>query len=314
MWRPKWLSRTSGDSVPETGTQDVPEPDTGQDMEQDVPPWVTEFRRWGVPAAAVLVLVLCAPGERFLALLVGWNEWMSWGMAGLFTLYAGLAAVISTQFPKGARGKASSIVGAVVSLALAMGAQPVAHLFVTGYLSAEPRPPLWLIGTVSSIPPLILGHLLHFAAMQGRPARRPVPEGTSRKDKGQRDNVVPIRPAPAVPPPPGPVPPVSAARPAPAVPASRPVVSKVSVSVPSLVPSPSVPASVPAGVPHTSSGTGTPVRPSMGARALSLLRDGTPDYKVTETLNREYADNGTPPKPDTVRKSINRAKAKLSQP
>lgn len=181
MRNPFVSHRTSGDTVPGT---------------EDVPGWVTEFRRWGVPAAAILVLVLCAPGEQHLADLSGWGPTMSWGLSGLFTLYAGLAAVISTQLPKGGRGKTSSVWGAILSLALAMGAQPVSHMFVTGYLSADPRPPLWLVATVSSVPPLILGHLLHFAAM---------PAGTvSRKVQAERPlpkarTTAPVQPVPASP-------------------------------------------------------------------------------------------------------------------
>lgn len=155
------------------------------------PDWVTTFRLWGVPLSAVSVLVLCAPGEQHIAELSGWHGWISWGLAGLFTLYAGLASVISTQLPRGARGKASSIVGAVISLALAMAAQPVSHMFVTGYLSAEPRPPLWLVATVSSVPPFILGHLLHFAAM-------PTGQRTARKDKvSRKDKAAVPAPVPA---------------------------------------------------------------------------------------------------------------------
>ncbi len=281
MWRPFKRSKSPEDNAPVAVPAGVPV--------EDVPPWVTEFRRWGVPAAAVLVLVLCAPGERYLAHMVGWNAWMSWGMAGLFTLYAGLAAVISTQLPKGARGKISSIFGAVISLALAMGAQPVAHLFVTGYLQAEPRPPLWLIGSVSSIPPLILGHLLHFAAMQSRPVRRDVPVAASRPRKdtaGTVATVTPLRPRTA---------------PSRSVPAVSAETSPGTATV-SLTRTPSRPA--------LSAGTS---RPSMGARALSLLQDGTPEDKVKELLREEYvSEDGTPPKTNTVNKSVTRAQDKLS--
>lgn len=286
MWRPFKSRRASGEDVP-----------TPQDTETDIPRWVSEFRRWGVPVSAVLVLGLCAPGERYLADLVGWSSRMSWGLAGLFTLYAGLASVISTQLPKGARGKGSSIVGAALSLALAMGAQPVAHMFATGYLTAEPRPPLWLVITVSSVPPLVLGHLLHFAAMPPR-VRRTSPVAVSRPDTGQdvsgatvtvlRPRTAPQRPVPAVSPAPRPVPAVTAA-PRPATVSLSKTPSRPAVS------------------------TGQPSRPSMSARALSLLGDGTPQDKVAEILRTEYvSEDGTPPKTNTVRKSITRAQDKLS--
>lgn len=295
MWRPKWLSR--GRDTVSLPTGDIP----------DAPSWVTYFRLWGVPMAAVAVLVLCAPGEQHIAELSGWHGWISWGLAGLFTLYAGLAAVISTQLPKGARGKGSSIVGAVVSLALAMGAQPVSHMFVTGYLTAEPRPPLWLVATVSCIPPFILGHLLHFAAMPTGQRHRRVPvvtedvpeavpqsRGTS---SGHRATVTPIRPPAAVPAVQVTVPRVSAS------------VSPAAVPV-SLVKAPSRPALSPAAVPAVSPGTS---RPPMGTRALELLQGGTPEDEVKRTLRTEYASpDGTPPKTNTIRKSITRAQDKLS--
>lgn len=275
MWRP--LKRVSR---PGAG-QDIPAP------AGDVPEWVSQFRRWGVPLAAILVLVLCAPGEQHLADISGFSYRLSWGMAGLFTLYAGLASVISTQLPKGARGKTSSVWGAVLSLALAMGAQPVSHLFVTGYLTVEPKPPMWLVITVSSVPPLILGHLLHFAAMPSRP-RQDVPVAVSRprKDKGGTDATVTVL------------------RPRTGRPAVSPAVSPGTSATVSL--------SKPQPRPALSPSPGTS-KPSMGTRALSLLQDGLDEDTVADKLRSEYAaPDGTPPKANTVRKSITRAQDKLS--
>lgn len=284
MWRPRLLSR------PATRTESVPEPDNA-----GVPGWVTQFRRWGVPAAAILVLGLCAPGERYLADLVGWTDRMSWGLAGLFTLYAGLAAVISTQLPKGARGKGSSIGGAVISLALAMGAQPVAHMFATGYLTAEPRPPLWLVISVSSVPPLVLGHLLHFAAMP--PAVRPV----VRPDTGQDTTQIPVatvtrlRPRPVPSPVPAAVPPVSR-------PAVRPPVPVLSLSKGQT----------------SGQSTGQPTgqlapKLNMSVRALELAQAGQDKDTIKDMLRKEFTGpDGTPPKPDSVRKAADRAVDKVS--
>lgn len=258
----------------------------------DVPRWVNEFRRWGVPAAAVLVLVLCAPGEQHLGDLAGWGYRMSWGLSGLFTLYAGLAAVISTQLPKGARGKTSSVWGAFLSLLLAMAAQPVSHLFVTGYISAEPKPPLWLVGSVSSIPPLILGHLLHFAAMGAaqRSRRVPVPAG---QDTPKTPRTGGTRPRP------------------------RPVPSSVPVSPVAPVSRPAVPAA--SNVLSLTRGQSTAVSPgqgtgqlSMPARAMSLLGDGTPEDKVRDMLRTEYTVAGVPPKNNSINKAVTRAKARTT--
>jgi hypothetical protein len=251
---------------------------------------VSAFRRWGVPLAAILVLVLCAPGEQHLGDLAGWGGRMSWGLSGLFTLYAGLAAVISTQLPEGARGKTSSVWGAFLSLALAMAAQPISHLFVTGYISVEPRPPLWLVVSVSSVPPLILGHLLHFAAMGAAERPRPVPQDTPTPVTA----VTRLRPRPV----PSPVPA--------ATPVSRPPVRPAS---PALSLTKGQPTGQPAG-----QGTGQNVV-SMSARAEELWLSGWDRDKIRDTLRAEFVSPaGVPPKSNTVAKSIRRAEDKHPRP
>jgi hypothetical protein len=131
------------------------------------PRWVTWFTDIGRPLSAVVVMVLCAPGERHLAELAGWGPNLSWGMAGLLVMYAGIAAVVATIRPKGAPGKRTAVLGAILSLLLAMAAQPVSHYFVTGWMTAQPRPPFWLVTVVSCVPPFVMGHLLHLAADPG---------------------------------------------------------------------------------------------------------------------------------------------------
>lgn len=135
----------------------------------DEPWWVTFFTDFGRPAVAVIVMTMCAPGEHHLGVLAGWSDWLAWGMAAVLAAYAGIAAVVATRRPKGTRGRRSAIAGAVVSLIAAMAAQPVSHLFVTGWLSSVPRTPLWLVIIVSCVPPLVLGHLLHLAAAHSVP-------------------------------------------------------------------------------------------------------------------------------------------------
>lgn len=107
---------------------------------------------------------MCAPGEHHLAVLAGWDSRLAWCMAAVLAAYAGIAAAVAGARPAGAPGKKSAVLGAVVSLGLAMSAQPVSHAFVVGHWSADPRAPMWLVVIVSCVPPLVLGHLLHLAA------------------------------------------------------------------------------------------------------------------------------------------------------
>lgn len=129
-----------------------------------VPWWVRWFTNAGRPVVAVVVLVMCAPGEHHLAVLAGWDGRLAWGMAAVLAAYAGIAASVASNRPAKSPGKTSAVVGAFVSLGAAMAAQPVSHLFVTGWFSAVPRPPALLVVVVSCVPPLVFGHLLHLAA------------------------------------------------------------------------------------------------------------------------------------------------------
>jgi hypothetical protein len=145
------------------------------------PRWVSLLTDVGRPVVAAWVMIMCAPGEHHLGKLAGWNDTLAWGMAGVLAAYAGIAAAVASKRPKGAPGKTSAVLGAWLSLATAMSAQPVSHMFVTGHWTAEPRPPVWLVVAVSCIPPLVLGHLLHLAATPVRVAvQTPVtaPEAT----------------------------------------------------------------------------------------------------------------------------------------
>ena len=128
------------------------------------PWWVRWFTNGGRPVVAIVVLVMCAPGEHHLAVLAGWDGRLAWGMAAVLAAYAGIAASVASNRPAGSPGKVSAIIGAFVSLSAAMAAQPVSHLFVTGWFSAEPRAPWVLVAVVSCVPPLVFGHLLHLAA------------------------------------------------------------------------------------------------------------------------------------------------------
>lgn len=149
------------------------------------PLWVRAFTAGGRPLVAVIVMVMCAPGEHHLAVLAGWDSTLAWGMAAVLAAYAGIAAAVAGERRKGDPGHGTAAAGAVVALLLAMAAQPLSHLFVTGWLSAEPRAPWALVVGVSCAPPLVLGHLLHLAATPRArtpepavsPQAQPVPDG-----------------------------------------------------------------------------------------------------------------------------------------
>ncbi|WP_445524780.1 hypothetical protein [Streptomyces cyslabdanicus] len=141
------------------------------------PWWVRWFTNAGRPVVAVVVLIMCAPGEHHLAVLAGWDKRLAWGMAAVLAAYAGIAASVASNRPAGSPGKISAVIGAFVSLGAAMAAQPVSHLFVTGWLSSTPRAPWPLVVVVSCVPPLVFGHLLHLAATPlPRAAETPVKE------------------------------------------------------------------------------------------------------------------------------------------
>lgn len=286
MWRPRWPFRQDKDTE-----LSVSEPDISPDTDK-VPWWVSVFTDWGRPLAAVVVLVLCAPGEQHLAHLAGWSYSLSWGMAGLFSMYAGIAAVVATVRPKGAPGKKSAVCGAVLSLLLAMGAQPVSHLFVTGWLSAEPRAPWTLVAAVSCVPPFILGHLLHLAASPSRPVRparsvrpdiavsSPVPSWVTEEKARRSVPDKPVRPAPVP------------------VPVPAPVSGPVSLDKQD---------SRPAGQPGPAATLAD--KQNMSARAFVLASSGQDKDSIKDTLRAEYPKA----KADSVRKAADRALGKVSR-
>lgn len=166
------------------------------------PWWVRAFTAAGRPIVAVVVLIMCAPGEHHLAVLAGWDGRLAWGMAGVLAAYAGIAAAVASARPAGAPGKRSAVAGAVLSLGAAMAAQPVSHAFVTGHLTSEPRTPLWLVVAVSCVPPLVLGHLLHLAATPVRataPAMVEQPEPSAEPTIEQPETDTEQAPAPEQP-------------------------------------------------------------------------------------------------------------------
>jgi hypothetical protein len=160
--------------------------------------WIEWLPRAGWPVVAVIVMVMCAPGEHALAVLAGWEEHLAWGMPACLVAYAGIAASVATRRSKGAQGRATAIVGAFTSLAAAMAAQPVSHLFVTGHWDASPSP-VWLVVAVSCVPPLVLGHLMHVAASHGRSAETPAETVTAVAETSSDASIESLRAPLAVP-------------------------------------------------------------------------------------------------------------------
>jgi len=126
----------------------------------DTPWWVDVLTNWGRPVVAVVVLTMCAPGEHYLAHTAGWSTRLAWGMPFVLTAYAGISAVVATKRPKGSPGKRTAVAGAILSIAVAMAAQPIAHLYQRDLISGYQTQ---LTIVASCIPALVLGHLLHLA-------------------------------------------------------------------------------------------------------------------------------------------------------
>lgn len=263
------------------------------------PAWVGWIQDWVRPAVAVIVLVMSAPGEHYLAHLAGWSSWLSWGMPAVLTMYAGVAAVVATKRPKGSPGKKTAVTGAAAAILLAMAAQPVAHLYRSGWEPGD----AWtyhqtLTVTVSCIPALVFGHLLHLAASPTgvRVVSRVVAVLSQDKD------TAPVVPA---------VEPVVPAVPVPVVPATAPVVPAVPV--------PAVAPAVPEDTTVQDSQDTVPVpRPrvlkngSMRNFVLDILSQGedTPDNVIKDKILAEFDAEA---KPNTMNKSISRARAALAQ-
>ncbi|MFJ7202109.1 hypothetical protein ACIQWR_01035 [Streptomyces sp. NPDC098789] len=116
----------------------------------------------GRPLVLVAALVMSVPGEIRMAEIAGWHGWVTWLMPVCVSAYAACAAVIATQRHLAkAPGRITATIGAGVALALALSAQVVAHLIDREYMATSAL----LVAVVSSVPPLVVAHMLHMAAM-----------------------------------------------------------------------------------------------------------------------------------------------------
>lgn len=126
----------------------------------------------GRPLVLATALAMCAPGEYHLARLAGWSDPWAYGMPATLSAYAGIAAVVAASRPRGARGRASAVIGAGLAILLALAAQIGAHLIATGHMAGNQA---WLIGLISAVPPATVGHLLHLATTPVTSSRPTVP-------------------------------------------------------------------------------------------------------------------------------------------
>lgn len=268
----------------------------GQVLESKIPVWIDQLPRVGWPLVAMAVMVMCAPGEHHLAHMAGWSERLAWGMPAVMVAYAGIAASVATRRVKGTPGRKTAILGAWLSILLAMAAQPVSHMFVTGHWDSSPAP-VWIVWAVSLVPGGVLGHLMHVAASHVVSRRESVPalpvlrgeldtpvppgqarrkvSGLSRRDRNAAPGAVSV----------------------PSAAGQDSTGDKVSLVHPGRV----RPVSRPAPVSLAD-------KVSLSARALELLSAGQDEADVRDTLRDEFD-----PKPDSLRKAINRAKDKVSR-
>jgi hypothetical protein len=110
----------------------------------------------GRPLVLMAALSMSAPGEYQLAVMAGWSPAVAWLMPVTISVYAAVAAAVAVM-----TGRMSALVGAGTALALALGAQVVAHLISAGYLASSSQ----LVAAVSAVPPVVVAHLLHLATV-----------------------------------------------------------------------------------------------------------------------------------------------------
>ncbi|MYX26100.1 hypothetical protein GTY75_05355 [Streptomyces sp. SID8381] len=124
-------------------------------------PWyIKAVLRIALPAACLAALYLSIPGEVALAKTAGWSEHYAPAMPVCLSVYALAAGAISQyrrkmQLP----GERTALVGGVMALLLAMGAQSISHLIEQTYMGTSRG----LVVAVSCVPPLVIAHLIHMA-------------------------------------------------------------------------------------------------------------------------------------------------------
>jgi len=256
-----------------------------RDGEQD-PWWVTLMLDVGRPAVAVMILTMCAPGEHYLGMMAGWSRGLAWLTPASLTAYAGISAVVATKRPKAAPGRKTAVSGAILSILIAMAAQPVAHLYEQGLITGHR---LVLTIVVSVIPAAVFGHLLHMGAAAPKPVRSRTVR--LKTDKGRTADTV--RPLPVLD--------TDTVRPLPVLDTdiAPDTLTAGHVRLSSLIPDSRT---VSGPVPSLAD------RQNLSARALVLASAGQDKEEIKDTLRGEFPDS----KPDSVRKAADRALDKVS--
>lgn len=184
----------------------------------------------GRPFVLATALLMCVPAERQIAKTAGWHDPYATGMPLALSAYAGIAAVVAGNRPRGTRGRFSAVAGAAIAIILALAAQVTSHLISTGHMNPNQA---WLVAVVSAVPPAVAAHILHLAATPtvGRGTAAPTPQPPTA-------DVVVMPPKPAIAPPApaakavaAPTGPVAKTAPAPAVPAAKPARATVTVAI-----------------------------------------------------------------------------------
>jgi hypothetical protein len=125
-----------------------------------VPWYIKAVLRLAIPAACLAALYLSIPGEVTLAKTAGWSAHYAPAMPVCLSVYA-LAAGAISQFRRKMQlpGERTALLGGVMALLLAMGAQSISHLIEQSYMGTS-----WgLVVAVSCVPPLVIAHLIHMA-------------------------------------------------------------------------------------------------------------------------------------------------------
>lgn len=139
--------------------------------------WVRLFLAVGRPLVVLVGLAVLAPAERHLAVVAGYGQWTSWGVAVLVSAYGGMAALTAAYVDRAHPDRATALWGAVGALGSGALSQVFAHLITTGYIGVEPRPPLWLVILPSVAPVFIVGHVLHLSWVRPGKVAETAPTG-----------------------------------------------------------------------------------------------------------------------------------------